>query len=336
VKRLLNISTHENDMQVIDHDWSYARRFLEENQFDGYELYPVPGYSFEKIPPELILGLHMSFFVIYEPLWHEKRDRLLEIFGDEATIKHFYGGLERDDLIATYQEQLRMADRFGCEYVVFHVSQCELEYIFDWQIPWSWQETVDLFAEMANAFTEGTPYKGKLLFENLWWPGSLRLDSPAEIERLMQKVTYPNAGIVLDTGHILNKNQSIHSEAEGIAYLLETVKNLGSLRSLIYGVHLTRSLSADYVNGTRHVQDPYRDAKTFWDRFIIAHKHVCQIDQHDPFEDPGIVQLFDLIDPNFLVFEFGYPTLAVWQDKINRQKQALGHRFWPSDGNRAE
>ncbi len=324
MKRLLNISTHENDMQVIDHDWSKARSFLEANHFDGYELYPITGYPFDTIPPELILGLHMSFFVIYEPLWRGQRDRLLEIFDDEETLRHYYGGVDRDALITTYRDQLALAEHFGCEYVVFHVSQCDLETVFDWTAPCTWEETIDLFAEIVNAFTAGTSYRGRLLFENLWWPGSLRLDSPAEIERLMEKVTYPNAGIVLDTGHVLNKNQAIRSEAEGIVYLLETVKHLGSLRELIQGVHLTRSLSADYVNRTRDIREPYREAHTFWERFIIAHQHVRQIDQHDPFEDPAIRQLFDLIDPEFLVFEFGYSTLDVWQQKIDRQRRALG------------
>ena len=332
MKRLLNISTHESDMRTIGHDWLTARHFMEVNQFDGYELYPVPAYPLDGIPADIIVGLHMSFFVIYEPLWYGRRERLLKIFGDEEAVKHYYGGPDKYALVDTYRNQLALADKFGCEYVVFHISQCELEYVYDWNVPWSWQETVDLFAEMVNEFTPGTPYSGKILFENLWWPGGMTLDGPDEIERLMEKVDYPNCGIVLDTGHVLNRNQSISCEAEGIAYILETVENLGQLRSLVNGVHLTCSLSADYVNRTRHVQDPYQGAETFWDRFIIAHKHVCQIDRHDLFEDPGILRLFDLISPEIMVFEFSYRDMEEWQDKVDRQKKALGDRFWNLNG----
>jgi sugar phosphate isomerase/epimerase len=323
MKRLLNISTHDNDLIAIEHDWQKAQDFCRRNGFDGYELYPVGGYDCETIPAEIIVGIHLRFFVILEPLWRGDRERLIEIFDDEETIEFFYGGLDRRAIIDAYQQQLALAHHLGCEYVVFHVSQNELEYVYDWQCPWCWQETVDLCAEIINAVTRDTPYQGEILFENLWWPGSMRLDSPAEIAYLVERVDYPHCGIVLDTGHVLNKNQDIHSEKEGIAYLIQSVRGLGAFRPLINGVHLTRSLSADYVTQSRHVTDPYAGAKTFWDRFIIAHQHVTQIDQHDAFEDPGIRGLFDWISPQYLVFEFTYSDMAEWQDKVDRQKRAL-------------
>jgi sugar phosphate isomerase/epimerase len=323
MKRLLNISTHDSDLAVIAHDWQTAQDFCRRNGFDGYELYPVGGYDCRTIPAEMIVGLHLRFFVVLAPIWRGDRERLIEIFDDEATITLFYGGLDRRAIVDAYRQQLALAQHLGCEYVVFHVSQNALEHVYDWQCPWHWQETVDLCAEIINAVTRDTPYQGEILFENLWWPGSMRLDSPDEIAYLVERVDYPRCGIVLDTGHVLNKNQDIHSEKEGIAYLIQTVRDLGALRHLIKGVHLTRSLSADYVTQSRRVADPYAGAETFWDRFIIAHQHVTQIDQHDAFEDPAIARLFDWIAPQYLVFEFSYRDMDEWQAKIDRQKAAL-------------
>jgi len=88
-------------------------------------------------------------------------------------------------------------------------------------------------------------------------------------------------------------------------------------------VHLTRSLSADYVTRTRNALSPFRSGDKFWDRFITAHKLVTQIDQHDSFEDQGIIRLFEFISPEYLVFEFTYSDMAEWQAKIDRQKRAL-------------
>jgi len=323
MKQLLNISTHDVDLETIGHDWSTARKLMENYHFDGYELYPVTGYAFEEIPLDLVTGLHLRFFVIIEPIWRGNRQRLLEIFDDEETIRFFYGGLDKYALVEAYREQLALAHHFGCEYVVFHVSQCEFEYVYKWNCPWTWQETVDISAEIINEVTQETPYQGLILFENLWWPGSMRLDSPAEVERLMERVDYPHCGIILDTGHILNKNQDLRNEAEGISYILETVSNLGQLRSLVKGVHLSCSLSAEYVKQSMQITEPFREAKNFWDRFIIAHDHASKIDQHDPFEDPAIAGLFDLVSPEFLVFELTYRDMAEWQYKIERQKRAI-------------
>jgi hypothetical protein len=324
LKHLLNISTHGHDLEVIEHDWDKARRFLISNSFHGYELYPVDGYPFARIPEDIILGMHLRFFVIYEPLWRGQRERLLEIFGDMDTVEHFYGGRDRYAIVDCYRRQLELAARFGCEYAVFHISQCDLEQVHSWNCSWTWQETVDLMTEIVNASTADTPFTGRMLFENLWWPGSMRLDDPAEIDRLMQRVDYPNSGIVLDTGHVLNKTQRIRTELEGIRYLLDTVRNLGEARSLIHGVHLTRSLSAEYVLESQRLPPPVTDPSDFFARLSLAHEHVCRIDQHDAFEHPAIRRLFDLVSPEYLVFEFSFKDLAEWQAKIDRQRQALG------------
>jgi hypothetical protein len=324
MKQLLNISTHDNDLETIDHDWDKARDFCLRNGFDGYELYPVGDYDWGKIPSEIVVGLHLRFYAILEPMWQGNHERLMEIFDDEETVELFYGGLGRGAIVDAYREQLALAHDLGCEYVVFHASQNELEYVYNWECPWSWQETLDLSAEIMNEATQETPYAGELLFENLWWPGSMRLDGPAEISYLMERVDYPRSGIILDTGHVLNKNQALRSEGQGIDFLVETLRNLGGRRRFIQGVHLTRSISSDYVRDSKGCVCPYAEAETFWDRFFIAHEHVTQIDRHNAFEDPAIVRLFDWVDPRYLVFEFSYCDMVEWQCKIDRQKRALG------------
>ena len=327
MKFLLNISTHGSDRELIGDDWSVVQTFLRDEGFDGFELYPVQGYPFEKIPSGIIHGIHLRFFIIIEPIWNGNRARLLDIFGDEATILHFYGGSGREALIETYRWQLELAERLGCDYVVFHPTHCELEYIYDWKFPWTWQSTVDLSADIMNEVMRETPFRGRLLFENLWWPGNFRLDHPEEIERLLGRMDYPNCGIVLDTGHLLNKNQCIRTESEGIAYLLQTVENLGTLKSTILAVHLTRSLSAEYVNAAKSLQDPYKGSQNFWERLAIARQHVQQIDTHDAFESREIARLFESIEPEHVVFEFSFCNLSQWRTKVRAQKCALGEVF---------
>jgi len=320
---VLNISTHGSDLENINHDWENARRILGEYEFDGFELYPVSGYDNQQIPSDLILGLHLRSFNILSPIWNGDRQRLLEIFGDEQTIEHFYGGLGPDAVVDVLRDQLDLAVSFGCEYAVFHAGQCELEHVFQWNCPWSWQDTIDLSAEVINAALDGSTFCGELLVENLWWPGSMRLDNPREVDRLLSQVNYSNCGLVLDTGHILNKNQGIRSERQGIQYILATVENLGSLASHIRAVHLTRSLSAEYVLQTKQIKNPYAEANDFWERFVIAIEHVSNIDQHDPFDEPEIARLFNFIEPAYVVFEFTSGSMSEWRDKINCQLKAV-------------
>lgn len=323
MKLLLNISTHGSDLDIIGDDWGSVQSLLAEENFHGLELYPVYEYPEDKIPSSIITGIHLRFFVIIDQIWRGDREGLLKIFDNEESITHFYGGTDRNVIIDTYRRQLDLAERLGCEYVVFHPVHAELEYIYNWEFPWTWQYTVDLAADIMNEIISASGFRGRILFENLWWPGNFRLDGPEEIERLLDRVEYADCGIVFDTGHCMNKNQSIGTEQEGIAYILETIRRLGALAAEIKAVHLTRSMSADYVHAAKMIAEPYRDTTNFWERLAVAWDHVQKIDHHDPFEHPEIVKLFDLIDPEHVVFEFSYKHLAEWRSKIRRQKRAI-------------
>ena len=204
----------------------------------------------------------------------------------------------------TYRRELAVAQRLGCEYVVFHVAQTEVESVYSWHCPWTWQQTVGMCAEIINEATRDSDYTGQILFENLWFPGSMCLDSPDEIAMLFEKVDYPRRGLVLDTGHVLNKNPGIRTEPEGIYYVIQTLKDLGEARHLVKGLHLTRSLSGDYAERLHRGPSPFEGVDEFWERFGIAQSHVLQIDQHEPFEDPGVRRLFDWMSPDYMVFEF--------------------------------
>ncbi|HOS43471.1 MAG TPA: sugar phosphate isomerase/epimerase, partial [Armatimonadota bacterium] len=130
-------------------------------------------------------------------------------------------------------------------------------------------------------------------------------------------------GIMLDTGHVLNTNQHIAAEADGIRFLLATARSWGEMRRAIRGVHLTRSLSADYVTRTRAARPPAPAPGSFWDRFHQAIDHVRQIDQHDAFTDPAIAGLFEVIAPAYVTYEFTYASREEWLEKIRRQRFAM-------------
>ncbi len=329
---LLNISTHANDLAVAGARWEGASSLLDECGFDGFELYPVGGYDFDRIPDGLIGGIHLRFFVMLRQLWENDRSGLLSLFDSEENVRCYYGGTGREAIVDCYRRQLELATRFDCPYVVFHPVHYELEYVFDWRPPWNWRETVDLSAEVINEVVRGSDYDGWILFENLWWPGNFRLDSVEEIDRLLERVDYERSGIVLDTAHIINKNQNLETEEEAIGFLIDEVDRLGEYRRLIKAVHLCKSLSGEHVKAGMRLGNPYGRADGFWDRFSIALEHVRGIDTHDAFDHASIAGLFDRIEPENVVFELSFRTMDEWRLKIDRQKRALGKLFRAGGG----
>jgi sugar phosphate isomerase/epimerase len=327
-KKLLNFSTHPGEPELFDDDWGKVAKFMNKWQFDGFELLPVGDYPFARIPKELIHGLHLRFFVILRQIWQNNRQGLIDMFGCLDDVQRFYGGTDRQCIIDTYVRQFELAHRLGCEYVVFHPVQCELEHIYDWQFPWHWKDTLKLCSEILNEALSRSRYNGLLLFENLWWPGSFRLDSNEEYEYLRQRVNHDRCGIVLDTGHLLNSGGGFDVESEAIAYLLKRVADMGEMAKEIRVVHLTCSLSGAYIRQSKQsAQTKSEDG--FWQQLAAARKHVSRIDPHEPFTDPAIAGLFDLVEPDHVVFEFTFRGLDIWQDKIATQKQALQERLWP-------
>ncbi|MGQ9485337.1 MAG: TIM barrel protein [Desulfosoma sp.] len=334
IQRLLNISTHPGEPEHLFHnDWEQAGSFLVQWGFDGFELYPVGDYPCELIPTRIVTGLHLRFFIILAPLWRGDQQRLLKIFGDWQTVEQYYGGRDADWITTFYRQQLELARHLECAYVVFHPVHCELEYIYDWRFPWSVHDTLDMCAEVVNAATTGTEYKGLILFENLWWPGSFRLDSPEEYDYLLQRVNYPRCGIVLDTGHLLNKNPALMDERQAVDFLLRSIKDLGDTARHIHALHLSKSLSGKYIHNSLGLVNPFKGAETFWQRLHRAREHVARIDRHEAFETPRIAAVLEKLDPAYVVFEFTFDGKPQWEQKIRVQKKALMRYLWPSTNN---
>lgn len=323
---LLNISTHHADLEIINQNWDTAQDLLSNFEFDGFELYPVGmDYPYKSIPTDLVKGLHLRFFIILDPIWRNDKVKLNSIFGSQDNLEKFYGGSDKEAIIAYYQQQLELAAMFQVPYVVFHPVHYELDYVYNWNPPWDIKATMDLSVDVINTVMEGSAYKNWVLYENLWWPGNFRLDEAWEIDYLLSRTKHPKTGIVLDTGHILNKNQALLSEQEGIGYLLNQVEALGDQRKHIKAVHLTKSLSGKYVQDTK--KHTFASNLDFWEKLTVAARHVRRIDQHNAFEDQAISGLFDLINPEHVVFEFAYRSLEEWQHKIRSQKQAMASVF---------
>ncbi|WP_282109554.1 TIM barrel protein [Shewanella algicola] len=321
MQHLINIGVDPKPGHLFQ-DWQQAEVFLLQNGLNGFEIAPHGNFNSSLLPKALVKGLHLTFFPILLPFWQQDAQALLSIFGDWQTVEQYYGGLEPQCLVDTYVHQLNMAQDLNVPYVVFHPVSCDMDHLFDFAFPWQLQETLNASAELINAALKQSHFKGKLLFENLWWPSSFRLDSRDEYDQLRKLVNYDNCGLCFDTGHMMATNTKLLNEAQGVKFLLHKLMQL-DLCHEIETLHLNANLNGDYIETAMQKRQPYQDCDDFWQKLAVALNHVSQIDSHTPFVQTPLDSLIELINPNHIVHELGQTSLAHWQKAICSQKSLV-------------
>ncbi|KPU43330.1 endonuclease 4 [Oxobacter pfennigii] len=320
--KIVNFSIHPSDSDKFSGDSNRIMQFLKSHELDGLEVIQHYDWEADVIPPSMIIGLHMRFWPIWLDFWRNDKNELINQFGDKTVYTHYYGGGSRSAIIDHYRKELKTAEEMGAQYVVFHVCHAQLEHCYNYKFTYSDYEVADAFIEMINEVMEGSDAKFLLLLENLWWPGLTFLDKNIA-ERLMDKITYPNKGFMLDTGHLMNTNLELRDEEEAVAYIMKVLKGLGEMAGHIKGIHLNSSLSGEYVKNQIACAGEADCSKGFFDRYIKAFSHISKIDRHMPFTHPSINAVIDFVKPQFLIHEFITSTLEEWDEYINTQNDIL-------------
>lgn len=319
--QLLNLHVDPKPGHLLN-DWDETQALLSDLGLDGIEIAPHGMFDASQLPRSLTKGLHLSFFPVLAPFWDRDDKQLLAIFDNWKTVEQYYGSLNPDFLVETYVRELDLAAELNLPYVVFHPANCDMDHLFDFKFPWHWQDTLNLSAELLNAALAKTKFTGKLLFENLWWPSSFRLDSRQEYDYLRERVNYSNCGLCFDTGHMMATNTTLLNEKEGVAFLMTRLHQL-DLCDEIETVHLNANLNGAYIEGAKLQTEPYRDCESFWHRLDVAIRHVTAIDSHSPFVNTSLAPLLEMIAPKQIVHELAQSSLAQWQQAIRSQKKLV-------------
>lgn len=267
----------------------------------------------------LFPGYHLIFFSDWLDFWLEDKARLDAKFGGRRAWQDFYQGKTREDMFRQYQEDLDRAAALGAKYVVFHVSDVSIEETCGYPREHSDELVIDAAIECVNRLLDGKDYHFDFLMENLWWPG-LTMAEPRMTERLLNGVRYPNKGIMLDTGHLLNTNLELFTEDQAIDYLFDRVRAHGDMAKYIKGIHLQKSLSSRYVLDQRAQPLPELP-KDYMERFAFAYDRIYGIDPHLPFENPRIREFVEFVDPKYLVHELS----GAGEVKTRRLKVQTAH-----------
>lgn len=292
--------------------------------FDGLELMCFAETVPEKIPADRVTGIHTVSFPFWYDFWTGDRERCREELGDDAAIAGYYGGSGPEAILEHYRRDIRSAGRYGVEYLVFHVSDSTVAEAMSRRYTHTDAEVTDAFCDIMNRLFPEDWDGPEVLVENLWQPGFTFLE-PKLTERLMNGIKCRKKGIMLDTGHLMNTNTALRAPGEATAYINRLLDEHGELCRWIRGMHLSQSLSGEYVE---YVKDHLPDLTgSFAERSGKLFEYIFKTDQHRPYIDSGVEALIGRIRPAYLTLEFITNGLAEHRSFLRQQKDVLPGLF---------
>lgn len=296
-------------------------------ELDALGLQGVEGvWAMEPIPTDILqdalIGYHLTFFTDWLDLFREDGRALKEKFGSLDAARAIYGGLGRSFLLEFYRQDLARAKALGSKYIVFHVSDVSIEEGFTYRWRHTAQEVIDAAVEIVNELLGADEAPFDFLLENLWWPGFTMTD-PALTARMLDAVRYPKKGILLDTGHLMNTNTALATQADGAAYIHRMLDRHGELCRYIRGLHLHQSLSGAYVRETVGAV-PDGLPQDCFEQFAYNYGHILRIDQHQPWTAPEVRTIIDRLEPDYLTHELSAGSAAERRQAVMTQRKALG------------
>ena len=272
--------------------------------YDGIELQVIDDPKEGLIPPALVTGVHMACIPCWYALWTGDEQGLIDEFGDLKTAEEYYGGLTRNALLDKFRRDLFYAEKYGTEYLVFHIAESRVIESFTEDYLRTDEEICEACADMLNILFEEQTDGPLLLLENLWPPG-MNLKRPEITRDMLAAIRYPRKGIMLDTGHLMNTNTSLRSQDEAVRYIhsvLDAHEAAGfNICDAARGIHLNASISGEYAERVKAA--PPRLHGTYRERTGDMFWHVFQRDQHRPFTAPGVRDLVQRIAPDYLTTE---------------------------------
>jgi len=298
------------------------RHACERSGLDGLEIVWDDWSCVSDSPPkDIVLGYHLLFFSTWVDFWKGRKDRLLAEFGNWDAVRTCYGGETRDELIARYRRDFKRALDLEAEYVVFHVGDVLIHECYTYEFSHTDREVCDCACELANEILDGYDTDIAFLVENLWWPG-FTFCNPSMTQRLIDGIAYDNVGIMLDTGHLLNTNTKIRTQAQAAKYILDRFEEHGDLREKVWGLHLHQSLSGQYVESACG-RIPEELKGSYEERFAYSYEHILRIDPHDPWTDPIIADMVRTIGPEWVNNELYRRPRTAHEEVLAMQMRAL-------------
>jgi len=318
----MNISNSLYDLKKFGGKWHHFEKFIQKHQLDGIELILYKDQYLDEIKPEHLIGLHLRYFPTWLEFYNENQSALMNSFDTKEAIQEYYGGLEPNVLVDVFKKEYDNAKKLDVEYMVYHVGHVTNADAFTFKFDYTDSDVLEATIDLVNqAFDHDSDID--LLFENLWWPGMNLLDQE-KTKNFLDQIKYKKKGIMLDLSHLMITNPNIQTPKEATDYIIEKINDLGALKKYIKGIHLNMSLSGDYLKEDH--KEKYRKIEKMTDGFQKYQKiveHIQRIDQHLPYNDASIHKIIDLVNPEYIVYEFSAKNYETIDGYIHEQNKIL-------------
>ncbi len=258
----------------------------------------------EEMPLQgMAIGYHLTFWSCWVDFWMQNERALMKEYQSWDQVREYYHGIDKECIVEAYERDIQHAMDVDASYLVFHVSEVNLEECFTYDFVHSDDEVLDCAIECINRITPFITNGAALLVENQWWPG-FTFTKPAVTKRLLDGIEYSNKGIMLDIGHLMNTNTALRTQQDGIRYINQMLDEHGDLSDMVRGLHLHQSLSGEYVEKNNYkLSQKFLESPTYWDKYASCYDHILQVDRHQPWTDPDIAQVVKRISPEWVNHE---------------------------------
>lgn len=267
---------------------------------------------------KLTVGAHLKFWPSWMDFYLGDKERYQKQFPDTNSLVSFYGADTPEGWIEEIKKNIRAALAEEPSYLVWHVADCLIEETWTRKFHYTSREVLACSAEIYKEAGKEIPENVEVLFENIFWPGLCTL-TPEEVDYFFSRLPGKNVGILLDTGHFMNTNPDLQTEADGADYIAGMIRRLGEMKSLVRGMHLSCSLSGEY----QKTYTPVPPANITGE---VIMKHITSIDRHRPFQTDAAARIVETVEPEFLTHELFGPQAEIPVEEVKMQKQAAGKR----------
>ncbi len=306
----------EYEAELNEHYGSFGA-YLTACHLSGAEVFLPTEYHADLA--EHTVGIHLPYLPHWIAFWKGDEARLRRQFASREKRRSYFSGADtRAEWVERVRISIRRALLYKPKYLVWHVSEADSGEIYTRDFRYTNEDVLESTAELFCSVADLIPHDVPVLFENLWWPG-LTLTDKSKAEAFFRMIDRDLAGIMLDTGHLMNTNTALRTEEEAVDYILRTVDNLGDIADRIRGMHLQCSLSGDYAT---------RALKKRPHGLTIEKEmaHIAAIDEHKPFRTDAMRRVIDRIRPKWLVHELYYDNLSHMHTMLTRTQELLGLR----------
>ena len=320
--RLFNMTTDQYDLARFS-SADDLREFTCSHGLDGIEVLPIgKPDSLSWIPPELVPGIHLSYYNSWYDAYIGDEEKVIAEYGSLAEAERILGGPARE-IALRLRAQLDFCQKLGVKYVVWHVGNITLSETAACRFEHDSASVISAAIEIINAALDGQKYSFDFLVENLWGPG-FTFTEPELTRTLLEGIEYPRKGIMLDVGHLMHTcSMNVDTPEQGVAYVHKWLDAHGDMCRYIRGVHLHCGASGAFMR--RLAQKPPVPTGSYFDKLCAIYESVLKLDPHIPLVCPGVRELIDRISPEYLTYEFITSDRAQHSAYIDAQNAALGY-----------